>query len=46
MDIQVCGAQKMDVEMMVWSQEMKNEWWEIGANIKAGAWSEKVKNEW
>ena len=25
---------------------MRNEWLELGADIKAGAWSEKVKNEW
>ena len=25
---------------------MRNEWSELGADIKAGAWSEKVKNEW
>ena len=25
---------------------MRNEWSELGADIKAGAWSEKVENEW
>ena len=25
---------------------MRNEWSELGVDIKAGAWSEKVENEW
>ena len=25
---------------------MRNEWLELGADIKAGAWSKKVENEW
>ena len=28
------------------AKKVKNEWSELGAEIKVGAWSEQVKNEW